>query len=284
MLMSIGAFLSLIRPETFGHFGDFTRETRGEVTLWYALGLRAFLASFACYGLLSDIRWYSRIIWIIPWFFYVLVLVMTFTRSGVIADFSGLLIALFLHRSFRVFAIIGLALIFLISMDTIQFFIFAEKNWDSWLYSEPRIILWKSHLEAIQSNLLLGMGNKALDNKVAFDTIFQSEIGLLAWISRYGILYATCMGFLFIRGVTHAARLFMQNMNLGARETFLDLMCPIIVFSGLPIHLFTGYSRILEFESFAYYYSLFYCFYRVRKFRTFSYTNIKNLMFAFKHE
>ena len=263
--MTTGAILSLLRPETFGHFGDFSRETRGEVTLWYALGLRAFLAAFACYGLMSDIRWHNKAIWIMPWIAYIIVLIMTFTRGGVLADLIGLFVALLLHRSFRWLAVILMILVMAISADSIQYFVFAEKNLTDWIYTENRMVLWQSHLEAIRSHFFFGMGNMALENKIAFDTIFRAEIGVLAWISQYGILYALSMGFLVFRGVLFAKKLFIQKTSTKIGDSFLDLICPVIVFTSLPIHLLTGYSRILGFETFAYYYAIFYCYYRTIK-------------------
>ena len=262
-IMFSGALLSLSMPATFGHFGSFSRTNRGELTLWCAVGIRAFLAAFAAHGLFVAKGWYWKIAWALPWGAATLVSLMSYTRGGVIADMAGLAIAVILVRPAKMVVPILVAATAAITSVSVQEFLLAGNDWNGFVQTEPRLVLWSCHLSAAASCPLWGVGNDALTQDFVVGDA-STEIGMLAWASRYGGLYAITMGYIVFRGLRSAKQLFLNSLHGVNTALRMDIVCPIILFTNLGVHILNGYSRILEYESFIYYYTLFYCYYRVR--------------------
>ncbi|MBN1394319.1 MAG: O-antigen ligase family protein [Pirellulales bacterium] len=260
----LGLALTALLPETFGHFGNFTRERRGETTLWYAVAHNVLLSSLAVYGLLKGAPWnWKNIAWIMPWAITFCVILMTFTRTAAILDICGFCMAFYLYRPARkVLFFIVLPLAFVAS-GYITYFVLAENDWNSFIDSEPRLDLWAAHLSAIKTSPLFGVGNHAIEGTYTYGQAF-SEIGMLAWASRYGIVFAACMLFMTLRGARCAIKLFAKSAPRVKSSTLLDIACPVIIFTIFFGCVVGGFNRILDFGSFAFYYALFYCYYRVQ--------------------
>jgi hypothetical protein len=262
-IMCSGALLSLCMPATFGHFGSYSRTDRGELTLWCAVGIRAFLAAFAAHGLFVAKGWYWKLAWALPWGAATLVSLMSYTRGGVISDIAGFALAVMLVRPAKTVVPILVLAAAAVTTASVQEFLLAGNDWNGFVQTEPRLVLWSSHLSAVASCPLWGVGNDALAHDFVVGDA-STEIGMLAWASRYGGLYAIIMGYIVFRGLRSAKQLFLNSLHGVSTALRMDIVCPIILFTNLGVHILNGYSRILEYESFIYYYTLFYCYYRVR--------------------
>jgi hypothetical protein len=262
--MCAGLFLSYLHPDTFGHFGDFTRERRGEVTFWYAVASNVFLSAFAVYGLLHGTRlWLRQVAWVIPWATSAFVILMTFTRIYILLDLCGFCTAFFFYRPMRRILIFAILPAIFVASGSISYFILAGNDWEEVLANESRLDLWSAHLSAATSSPFFGVGNFELGETFIYGNAV-SEIGMLAWASRYGLLFAGCMLYIALRGVRSGIRLFTKTAPMAKSKPILDIVCPVILFTYFFGCAFSGMNRILEFGSFAFYYALFYCHYRVQ--------------------
>jgi hypothetical protein len=265
ILMLFGASMSFFRPETFGHFGDFTREKRGEVTVWLATGVVVFVGPLMVLGVYKARNWYTKYIWWAPLCGWLLVTLLEHNRGAVVFVIVGMLgISYILKSGLGKVTVILVALLGAVFAGPLLLdYILIGHGWDEF-FEDSRIKLWEINLNLFRDNVLFGIGPIRMEQAL-LDSPARSEIGMLRWFSNYGVVFGGVMTYVTFRGVWGAIRL-LGCVNKARNEIrSLDVVCAVTVLLSILEHVFSNYSRILDFHSFAYWYSLLYSCYRYKR-------------------
>jgi len=256
VLMIAGVVLSFFRPEIYGHFGDFTRTTRGEVTFWKALCIYPFFAPIALYGIAKTSNKITKLLWAVPFLGQLFVLFSTYMRAGVLC--YSFLLAIYYHfesKKYRWIFISILILGVILTSRYIMNYFFLGNHFGDLLDNEPRIILWHGHICVFFAHPIEGVG------RLVEPFLARSEIGILRWFSMNGLFFALCMCIIVFRGVWFAWQTMKKQLTRKSNIDPFAFFCCCIVFQALLVNIFNGYTRLLSLDVFMYFYSLLYLYY-----------------------
>jgi hypothetical protein len=264
-LLALGFALSTFRPDTYGHFGDFTRERRGELTLVSVTGVFPLLTAFGIAAYVGAKTWLNKSAALALVVLHLFLNLLYANRAAMISTVAAILIFAYVRSRTAakrlVFAVALVSVILLWSGTAMQYVGLGYEITDARVLN-GRAALWEAHWNAFLEAPWFGSGAGVLD-RLNCEIGATSEIGALRWFSEYGIFFGIGMAAILFRGFLAAWQMASRQAQAQERPRILDLLCPQIVFASVLVNIFEGYSRLLTYDAFFYYYSLLYCCARV---------------------
>lgn len=269
-LYFLALVLAVIRPNVWGLVPfEFGRESRGEMTLSKVAGLQLILLpAFLAFnrGRKKFLILAISLLFIVETSFYTRLTVYKFIAPIVLFYYASILRKSSPAQSF----FLSLVLIFLLSMFLYLLFFMGYLNLNFQNIEEfttGRMELWVFNFEVFRNNILFGFGPNA-QSILGYTGSANSEIGVLAAFSHYGIFFGGFQMF----AVFHSCRKAVLMMSVRKKIRKTTFFFSLIVLTYFPIWLFFSGWRILNIESFVFWYAVFYlCFsdeLRCRKLRS----------------
>ncbi len=265
VLSMAGFALVLAFPYKYGHLAfEFSRTTRGEVTYWLVLGLHLLIPVAGVLAFQSRLpeRWFLAVLSA----FVTVACLSTVTRSvSVIALSPYCFMALVRTQTIKHGVKRFLVLITLIAGSAILVGCVntlghsSDENsvsMDSTL--DRRYELWQFHWDSFLADPWFGAGTFSLTRKSlsSLETQATCEIGVLTWFSEYGLFCGSVVLYFVVRAWYCAALIVLgirrESWDIG------DLFFALVFASLILVFLFEGLSRILDWTSFLFWYSMFY--------------------------
>lgn len=256
-LMSL--FLALVRPGIWGWPPlQFGRDVRGELTFSLKTGLPlilvpAFLvfykgkskvpALIVVLLFLVELSFYTRLTiykFVAPLFIYAGSVILK--RAPVSKTVATNFIFLSLLASSVVFA-------FFLDMAGVNFQMIEG-------YLTGRMELWLFHLEVFLDNFWFGFGPDVIA-QLGYSGQAVSEIGVLAAFSHYGVFF----GFFQVLVVFISAKKSFFVLTIKDGQELHAIFFSLVVLTYFPIWLLFGGWRVLNAESFIFWYAVFFMFF-----------------------
>ncbi len=260
-----GLGLCIFLPFRYGYLPfEFSRTSRGEITYWMLLDLY-LLIPVLC-GLSFWYRLSGR--WLIAALSAIVIVacLSTVTRSVIVITFAPLLCVMILslltsrfsllkHSLILIFLLCGVAI--LIVAVTGTGFASPEDTISLEASRNQRFELWQFHWDNFVRDPIFGAGPFSLSRNTLTITDSQAscEIGALIWFSEYGVFTGAIVLLWVIKAFYRGTCCLIDrrgNVEIGY------LFCVLVFASLVIIFLFEDLSRILDWLSFLFWYSMFY--------------------------
>ena len=247
----IGFFAALFFPQRYGYLPfEFSRETRGQVTLWLYSSLYLIFPILSVIALVK----YNLKLYLIFSFLISLVIISTASRVPFLISIMPLIICLVYVYKKKSALILSFVLVFFSFyiesiIETMKNIFYVED------FSNGRDVLWMYYWNNFLEAPFFGKGLSFMQYYGDYSGKAESEIGLLKIFTERGLFFGLFAVFIFI------ISLFMAHRNLNnikKLDNFSILMS--FVFLSLFVSLFQSYSRIYTFDDFLFWCSSFYLF------------------------
>lgn len=252
VLVVLGLVLAILYDRRFGVLPfEFSRTTRGEVTLWNLTGL---LVIFPTLALVAHRRLKMRYPLVLA-AVMLLVIASTVTRAAILTVALPIIIYFVFRLKDRArtlaYVVLAWALI-LIWQPVLSLFASAGGN-QSLDATSGRADLWEFHYETFVDNWLFGAGAMITSRASDYSGVAKVEVGLLAWFSENGIFFGVLMTALVVRAVATAVSL----LAAGDKPGDLQFAFSIMLLTMTP-SLLEKYARILTIEDFIFWFLVFF--------------------------
>lgn len=251
LFVVIGFFAAIFFPQRYGYLPfEFSRETRGQVTLWLYSSLYFIFPILSIIALVK----YNLKSYLIFSFFINLVIVSTASRVPFLISIIPVIIILLYYYKRKSALILAFMVVFL------SFFIASIINFIKNVFyvedfSNGRDVLWEYYWNNFFEAPFFGKGLSFMQYYGDYYGKAESEIGLLKIFTERGLLFGFFAVFIFI------ISLYMAHSNLkNIRKLDNFSIFMSFVFLSLVVSLFQSYSRIYSFDDFLFWCSSFYLF------------------------
>lgn len=253
VLMIAGVLLAVALPGQYGRLAfEFSRQSRGEVTLWNVTGL------FVLYPAVAVVvyRKFRSGIFVFVSMLMTLVLLSTASRAPVIITLLPFVLVLLFNRrlaSKSVLVVIVLVCVLYFGDVIVQVFLGTSSFQGYADITSGRAALWAYYWSQFVREPLLGMGGSFLSRVGGYYGGATSEVGALQWFAENGLVF----GFVLVMVVAQSVMTSVRLLARGAKTSDLDLMFALIVLSVLP-DLLQGHARILTAEDLVFWFAVFF--------------------------
>lgn len=250
LFVVIGFFVAIFFPQRYGYLPfEFSRETRGQVTLWLYSSL------YFIFPILSIIAFvkYNLKSYLIFSFFINLVIISTASRAPFLISIIPIIILLYYYK--RKLALILGFMVVLLSFFIKSIIDFIKNIFYVEDFSNGRDILWEYYWNNFLEAPFFGKGLSFMQYYGDYYGKAESEIGLLKVFTERGLLFGFFAVFIFIISLYMAHSNLKNIRNLDNFSIFMSF-----VFLSLVVSLFQSYSRIYSFDDFLFWCSSFYLF------------------------
>ena len=250
LFVVIGFFVAIFFPQRYGYLPfEFSRETRGQVTLWLYSSL------YFIFPILSIIAFvkYNLKSYLIFSFFINLVIISTASRAPFLISIIPIIILLYYYK--RKLALILGFMVVLLSFFIKSIIDFIKNVFYVEDFSNGRDILWEYYWNNFLEAPFFGKGLSFMQYYGDYYGKAESEIGLLKVFTERGLLFGFFAVFIFIISLYMAHSNLKNIRNLDNFSIFMSF-----VFLSLVVSLFQSYSRIYSFDDFLFWCSSFYLF------------------------
>ncbi|WP_141502204.1 O-antigen ligase family protein [Paenibacillus luteus] len=247
-----GILLALMFPNRYGFLPfEFSRQSRGEVTLWNVTGIFTLYPTIA----ILAFRKYKIKYYIILSLIMTLIVLSTSTRAHVVITLLPFFIVILFNIKiiYKMILISFFVVFTLFFRENILVFIMGSNvNYSSDI-TNGRLELWQYHWEYILRNPLFGAGASFSERIGDYTGRAVSEIGALAWFSENGIIFGSILMLIIVTAAFRSVRLLLKGKNTTDIEMFFSL----IMLSMFP-NLIQSYGRILSLEDMIFWFSVFF--------------------------
>ncbi len=266
LIFFIGIFLAILYPFKYGYLPfEFSRSTRGEITLW---NLTSFYAIFPILSILL-FRKYRTIFPLIVLFISLIVVLSTASRSILLVMLLPILVYTFSSIDLKS------KIIFILSLCILTG-IFFNKIVDYFLLSDStdvtngRLILWEYHFNHFLKHPFIGNGAFFLKRYGDYKGVADSEIGILSVFSENGLFAGLIIIFIFFTACIGAFKVFRNIKKTNNKDVFIAL-----VFIALLPGVLDRFSRVLILDDFLFWISMFYLSINIHIGKVFAFRNVK---------
>lgn len=254
LFVFIGFILAVLFPNRYGYLPfEFSRTTRGQVTLWNVLGI------YTLYPVLSIFMFvkYKKKFFILISLIMSVIILSTSSRAFFIISVTPFLIWLLfkIRIGFKNFFLIIISIVFLIFNKEIINFLkgYNSDSFDISKVSNGRFELWRFHADLFTENPLFGVGINYIGRTNFYDGSAVSEIGILSWFSEVGLLFGLTMILLLVCACVVSITLLINNKKIADN----DFVFSLLYLSMLP-NIIQDYNRVLSIDDMIFWISLFY--------------------------
>ncbi|WP_019230339.1 O-antigen ligase family protein [Sedimentibacter sp. B4] len=256
ILLIFGIAIALVFPNRYGYLPfEFSRTSRGEITLWKYMALQTIFPSLA----LIIYEKYNNKKYLIISVVMSIIILSTASRIPLVVSLLPFLYYLVIRKKrFSRIAFISLIIISMIIFwrDVLEFFTFGNElggveNIDAIL--NGRFPLWSYYFEKFKDNMIWGNGVFLLERYHDYYGNAFSEVGYLKWFAEYGLIFGIVMTTFIIRASITA----LININNNKNHKYWDTFLSLIFLSMLPV-VIQSHSRILNITDFIFWFSMFY--------------------------
>lgn len=258
LIMFLGIVIAVLFPYRYGHLPfDFSRYTRGEVTLWNVTGFFAIYPTMA----MLIYKKYQKKAFIYFSLLMSVIVMSTATRADVLLTIMPFIIVLVINAKIVYKVIIGFfALLSLpfFYQNIVTFFLGANSNYNTDI-SNGRFELWQHHLNTSLENPMFGAGAFFIADSKDYRGTALSEVGGLMWFSENGIIFGIIM-FSFVLIAIYSS---IKQLSKGRSVRDTEFFFAVLFLSMLP-NLVQSYGRILSIQDVLFWFSLFYINWTIR--------------------
>lgn len=247
----IGFVAAIIFPQRYGYLPfEFSRETRGQVTLWLYSSLYFI---FPILSVIAFLRYNFKAYFLVTFFINLVILSTASRVPFLISLIPVFLFYIYFYKKQLFFISIFISIFIAIFISSIISFInnvFYVED-----FSNGRDVLWDYYWYNFLEAPFFGKGLSFMQYYENYYGNAESEIGLLKIFTERGLLFGFFAVFIFI------ISLYMAHSNLkNIRKLDNFTIFMSFVFLSLVVRLFESYSRIYSFDDFLFWCSSFYLF------------------------
>lgn len=258
VIMFFGVLIAILFPYRYGHLPfEFSRYTRGEVTLWNVTGLFVIYPTIA----ILIYKKYQKKTFIFLSLLMSVIVMSTATRADVSLTLLPFIIVLVMNANIVYKFIIGFLTLLTLPFfyqNILIFFLGSNSNYNTDI-SNGRLELWQYHFNTVIENPIFGAGAFFIGNSENYTGTAMSEVGGLMWLSENGIIFGVIMFSIVLMAIYSAIKLLSKGRNVRDTEFFFA----VLFLSMLP-NLVQSYGRILSIQDLLFWFSLFYLNWAVR--------------------
>jgi hypothetical protein len=272
----LGLATMALLPETSGVlFLALSRESRSEITLWHMAGLYAILPCLCLVNILKNPR-YSKVIWILIFIAHLFFALITSRRMWIMQTTIPVILGIAFSRSTlaKLMAILAMGCVFLAAFyggvfdKFIEIFLLATNGSQFSLEdaSNGRATLWEYHIECFLRSPIWGNGAYVVDyNRDKESLTFlkaESEIGVMSIYSEYGAVVGLAITAISLVAFFRAV-MVLKAAVVAKGEAFLTFLAFFYV-TNYGFFIIENNSAVSNLESFVFWYSMMFFFYRRR--------------------
>ena len=263
-LMMIGLILVYLASGKYGIiYFEFSRKSRGEVTIWSLFSVPVFLVIFSCINDLLKNK--SKLLFIIT-IISVIITLSTATRTQALL-FMICLFVTWLEQDFNVKKLFGFGAflcIVIFGFDIISdFFLLNQSSINSNTVSvilNGRFGLWEYYWNLFVTHPIIGYGPVSISYEMGRLLGATSEIGILKNATTYGIFFVIVEIYVVLKALRNS----MIIIKSKEQFKYYDQMIVFLFWCCFPL-IIQQHARILNYSDFIFWYSSFYLCYRLPK-------------------